>query len=38
LDVAIASLRSIIVAERSKVFRADLDFLKDLMEEDWRRR
>jgi guanylate kinase len=38
LDVAIAALRSIIIAERCKVFRANLDLLRDLMEEDWRRR
>jgi len=38
LDVAIAALRSIIIAERCKVFRANLDLLKDLMEENWRRK
>jgi hypothetical protein len=38
LEVAITALRSIIIAERCKVFRADLELLKDLSEEDWRKR
>jgi guanylate kinase len=38
LEAAITALRSIIIAERCKVFRADLELLKDLLQEDWRRR
>ena len=38
LEAAITALRSIIIAERCKVFRADLESLKDLLQEDWRRR
>lgn len=38
LEVAITALRSIIIAERCKVFRANLDLIKDLLEKDWRGR
>jgi guanylate kinase len=37
LEVAITALRSIVITERCKVFRADLELLKDLSEEDWRK-
>jgi len=38
LEAAIAALRSVIVAERCKTFRADAGFLKNLMQEGWRRK
>ena len=38
LEMAISELRSIIIAERCKTFRADPGLLKDLLEEDWRKR
>jgi len=38
LEIAISELRSIIIAERRKTFRADPALLKDLVKEDWRKR
>jgi len=38
LEMAVSELRSIIAAERCKTFRADAGLLRDLMEEDWRKR
>lgn len=38
LDTAITALRSIVLAERCKTFRTDAGLLKDLLEEDWRKR
>ena len=38
LEIAIGALRSIILAERCKTYRADTGFLKDLLEEEWRRK